>query len=123
MPADLAPYALIGLELPSSVAPGRDGPAWDEGLGGAVRIRVDSSYVACSMAEAGLGIAVTDSMTVAASARKSLVRRPLRHPYWAEIGVYRPSYRPRSGMADDLLSRLLERAAVLKPLTPKRSSL
>lgn len=118
-PQDLAPYPVIGIDLPPIVLPGPEAPAWDDMLR-SVHIRVDSAQVACSMAEAGLGIAVADSMTVAASACKSLVRRSLEHPYRTEIGVYRPSYRPRITMVDELMAALRAEASDLAPLRPKR---
>ena len=118
-PLDLAPYPVIGIDLPHIVLPDPETPAWDDGLG-SVHLRVDSAQVACSMAEAGLGIAVADSMTVAACASKSLVRRSLEHPYKTEIGIYRPSYRPQIKMVDELIIALKTQAFNLTPLSSRK---
>jgi DNA-binding transcriptional LysR family regulator len=113
-PQDLAPYPVIGIELPVIVSTGVGTIAWDDALG-SVRVRVDSAHVASCMAEAGLGIAVVDSLTGKGSSRRGLVRRRMEHPYEAEIGIYRPSFRPRAGMVDELMAALQAEAEGLRP--------
>jgi DNA-binding transcriptional LysR family regulator len=102
---DLAPYRVIGVELPVLEWPDPTVAPWDEGLT-SVRGRVDASSVACRMAEAGIGIAVADSLTVNAYARPPLTSRPLRHEVHTSIGIYLPKYRPKSRTVDALISAL-----------------
>lgn len=113
-PRDLAGGPVIAVELPQLEWPDPEVPAWDEGLD-TVRVRVDASGVACRMVEAGLGIAVADSLTVAAFARPPLVRRAIVHPVQTSIGFYRPKYRPRSRMLDELEAALVRQAQQLLP--------
>jgi DNA-binding transcriptional LysR family regulator len=108
-PADLQPYCVIAVKLPALDWPEPNVPPWDEGLE-SVRIRVDASSSACRMAEAGLGLAVADSLTVSAFARPPFVRRPLQHRVLTSIGVYLPKYRPRSRAVDALLAALAKAA-------------
>lgn len=115
-PLDLAGNCVIAVELPPLEWPNPAVARWDEGLD-AVRVRVDASNVACRMVEAGLGIAVADSLTVAAYARPPLVRRPIVHPVQTSIGIYRPKYRPRSRMLDDLVAAVIGRAQQLLDIT------
>lgn len=107
--ADLAPYHVVGVELPVLEWPDPTVAPWDEGLT-SVRGRVDASSTACRMAEAGIGIAVADSLTVKAYARAPLTSRPLRHEVHTSIGIYLPKYRPRSRTVDALLSALAHAA-------------
>lgn len=86
-------------------------PAQVDAVFGSVRIRVDTAFVACRMVEAGLGVAVADSMTVRRAASASLAQRPLEHPFRAEIGVFTPTYRPRHQAVDDLIRGLIREAA------------
>lgn len=122
-PADLAPYTVIGVELPVLDWPAPAVPRWDEGLD-SVRIRVDASSTACRMVEAGMGIAVADSLTVNAFARAPLSSRPLRHEVHTAIGIYLPKYRPRSRIVDALVSAMVRVAEDLPgrapPLARKR---
>ena len=111
-PADLAPYTVIGVELPVLDWPDPTVARWDEGLD-SVRIRVDASSTACRMAEAGIGIAVADSLTVNAFARVPLASKPLRHAVHTAIGIYLPKYRPRSRTVDALVSALVRVAEEL----------
>lgn len=111
-PLDLTGTCVIAVELPLLDWPNPAVARWDEGLD-AVRVRVDASNVACRMAEAGLGIAVADSLTVAAYARPPLVRRPIVHAVQTSIGIYRPKYRPRSRLLDDLVQAVIGRAQQL----------
>jgi DNA-binding transcriptional LysR family regulator len=108
-PADLAPYPVVGVELPAAVLPDANLPAWDSALG-AVRIRVDSSHIACQFAMAGLGIAVADSLTVAGSAHKPMVRRRLHDTAESDIGIYRPKYRPKTQALDSVIKALESQA-------------
>lgn len=117
-PADLAPYSVIAVELPALDWPEPNVPAWDAGLD-SVRIRIDASSAACRMVEAGLGIAVADSLTVGAFARPPLVRRPLQHRVYTTIGVYLPKYRPKSRTVEALVAAL---AAVTGTRTAPRVS-
>lgn len=114
-PADLAPYTVIAVELPALDWPDPTIARWDDGLA-SVRVRVDASSTACRMAEAGLGIAVADSLTVGAYARPPLVRRPLRHQVHTTIGIYLPKFRPRSRTVDALVAAL---DRVAQPLSVK----
>lgn len=116
-PADLAPYTVIGVELPVLDWPDPMVPRWDEGLD-SVRVRVDASSTACRMAEAGIGIAVADSLTVNAFARAPLSSRPLRHEVHTAIGIYLPKYRPRSRIVDALISAMV-RVAEEPPARPR----
>ena len=114
---DLRPYPVISVELspatpPSPPAYGPDGAAWQ------ARIRVDMSFVACRMVEAGLGIAVADNLSVGRSVSASLTRRALDHPFRAELGTYIPSYRPRHRAVDDLLQGLATETAQDGVVTP-----
>lgn len=111
-PADLAPYHVIGVELPVLEWPDPAVAPWDEGLA-SVRGRVDASSVACRMAEAGIGIAVADSLTVNAFARPPLTSRPLRHEVHTAIGIYLPKYRPRSRTVDAVMAALVQAAEAL----------
>ncbi len=114
-PIDLAPYPVVGVELPAAVLPDPTVSAWDSELG-AIRIRVDSSHIACQFAIAGLGIAVADSLTIAGSLRKPMVRRRLQHAARSDIGIYRPRYRPKTEALDALIKALKLQAGVLKSL-------
>ncbi|MBS0342140.1 MAG: LysR family transcriptional regulator [Proteobacteria bacterium] len=103
---DLADQPLIGIELPAMVWTGSDATSWDEGLG-AMRMRVDSAQVAYAMVEAGLGLAVLDSLTAsAATQRGALVRRALDRPQAGELGLYRPAFRPGAAAAEGLAAAL-----------------
>jgi DNA-binding transcriptional LysR family regulator len=119
-PADLAAYTVIGVELPVLEWPDPTIAPWDEGLA-SVRIRVDASSTACRMAEAGIGIAVADSLTVNAFARPPLSSRPLRHEVHTAIGLYLPRYRPRSRTVDALMSALVRAAEALSSRAPSAS--
>ncbi len=120
-PADLAPYTVIAVELPMLDWPDPTIPAWDAGLD-AVRVRVDASSVACRMVEAGLGIAVADSLTVGAFARPPLARRPLRHAVHTSIGIYLPKYRPRSKTVNSLVAELTRQAQALAAAPARRTA-
>ncbi len=109
-PDDLKPYPVITVELSPSPLHIVQTAHFDE-IFGPVRIRVDMAFVACRMVEAGLGVAVADSMTVLRAASASLTQRPLEHPFRAEIGTYTPSYRPRHRSVDDLIRGLVEETA------------
>jgi DNA-binding transcriptional LysR family regulator len=111
-PVDLAASTVIAVELPVLEWPDPTIAPWDEGLA-SVRIRVDASSTACRMAEAGIGIAVADSLTVNAFARPPLASRPLRHEVHTAIGIYLPRYRPRSRTVDALMSALVRAAEAL----------
>lgn len=113
-PVDLTSYPVVGIELPAAVIPDPDMPRWDSELG-AVRIRVDSSHIACQLAFAGLGVAVADSLTVAGSVRKPLVRRRLQPAAQSEIGIYWPRYRPKTEALTALVQALVSEAALLQP--------
>ena len=119
-PADLAPYLVIAVELPALDWPDPTVPAWDAGLD-VVRVRVDASSVACRMVEAGLGIAVADSLTVSAFAREPLARRPLQHAVHTSIGIYLPKYRPRSKTVSRLVAELVRQAQALSPPPARRT--
>ncbi len=121
-PEDLAGYPVIGLEVPPISNATPLDPPWDDGLG-SVLVRVDSAHAACRMAEAGMGIAVADSLTIAACIRKPMVRRPLLHSYRGEIGLYRPSYRPRHGSVDDLIEALRALVPELEPMPARVDAL
>lgn len=114
-PKDLKGYPVIGIELPELARPEPGAPAWDDDLE-SVRFRVDSTHVACCMAEQGLGIAVVDSLTAAACATTALVRRPFRHPSRTEIGVFRSIERPGARELDSLVAALLGVGEDLAPL-------
>jgi DNA-binding transcriptional LysR family regulator len=111
-PGDLAPYSVIAVELPALQWPDPAIPAWDAGLD-SVRVRVDASNAACRMVEAGLGIAVADSLTVGAFAHPPLERRPLRHAVHTSIGIYLPKYRPRSKTVMSLVAELVRQAQAI----------
>jgi DNA-binding transcriptional LysR family regulator len=112
-PKHLAPHPVVAIDVPAMVWTGAQSAAWD-GVLASIRIRTDSAQVACRMAEAGLGVAVLDSLTAASSGvRHGLVRRVLKHPYEAEVGIYRPSFRPRSGLAQGLMHALHRQAETL----------
>lgn len=113
-PHDLAPYPVIGIDLPAEVSTGPSTTAWDD-ASGSVRVWVNSAHVASCMAEARLGIAVVDSLTSKGSSRKGPVRRRLEHPYEAELDIYRPSFRPRAGMVDELIEALRAETEGLRP--------
>lgn len=106
-PGDLMPYPVITVELSASPLHIEQTAQFDD-LFGQVRIRVDMAFVACRLVEAGLGVAVADSMTVRRAASASLVQRPLEHPFRAELGIYTASYRPRHRAVDDLIQGLVE---------------
>jgi DNA-binding transcriptional LysR family regulator len=108
-PRDLAGQAVIAVTLPELEWP--DGAQLtSEDLGIPVRVRVDTSGVACRMVHAGLGIAVGDSLTLAAFAGGNLVRRPIERAPRSVLGVYRPKLRPNSLLLEDVLKRLKESA-------------
>jgi DNA-binding transcriptional LysR family regulator len=102
---DLKPYSLITVEPIAMAGHLGQFTGLEESFGSA-RIRVDMSFVACRMVAAGLGIAVADSLTVGQSVSGELTRRPLKHPFRAEIGTYTPSYRPRHRAVDELIRAL-----------------
>ncbi len=112
--ADLAPYPVITVEPIATAGPSDQFARLDESLGSA-RIRVDMSFVACRLVEAGLGIAVADSLTVSHSLTGELTRRALEHPFHAEIGTYTPSYRPRHRAVDDLIGGLIAETRAVTP--------
>ncbi|RZL95251.1 MAG: LysR family transcriptional regulator [Variovorax sp.] len=114
-PKDLANYPVVGVELPAAVLPEPGVPRWDSELG-AVRIRVDSSHIACQFAMAGLGIAVADSLTIAGSLRKPMARRRLEPAARSDIGIYRPRYRPKSEALEALIKELKSQARTLEPV-------
>jgi len=120
-PADLAPHHVIGVELPVLEWPDPNVAPWDEGLT-SVRGRVDASSVACRMAEAGIGIAVADSLTVNAFARSPLTSRLLRHEVHTSIGIYLPKYRPRSRTVDALMSSLAQAAEAQGSTSSRRKT-
>jgi DNA-binding transcriptional LysR family regulator len=131
-PSDLAPYTVVAVELPALDWPDPTIARWDDGLA-CVRIRVDASGAACRMAQAGLGIAVADSLTVGAFAQPPMARRPLQHRVHTTIGIYLPTLRPRSRTVDALITALVRAAqplsvrpptagrAAARPLTGKRT--
>lgn len=111
---ELQPYKVITVELSAGLPPNQPIPGLDDS---AERncIRVDMSFVACRMVEAGLGIAVADSLTVGRSVSAKLTRRALAHPFTAELGTYIPSYRPRHRAVGDLLLQLTAETARGQP--------
>lgn len=109
--ADLSPYPVIGLKLPDLVHSDAGSLALEDDLV-TVHIRVDSSRLACRMVEAGLGVAVIESLSSVAYAGAALVRRPLAHPFRTELGIYRPSYRPRITAVEELSAELIRLAAL-----------
>lgn len=120
-PQDLVGFTVIAVELPVLDWPDPTVARWDMGLD-AVVVRVDASGVACRMVEAGLGVAVADSLTVAAYAQPPLAMRPLDHVVQTSIGFYMPRYRPRSRMLDALVAALEQAAKSPQLLTEKRNS-
>lgn len=115
--ADLQPYPVISVELSAAPLHIQQAIELDNSFGLA-RIRVDMSFVACRMVEAGLGIAVADSLTVSRSVSAKLTRRILDHPFRAELGTYIPTYRPRHRAVDDLLRGLAAETLQGEPATP-----
>jgi DNA-binding transcriptional LysR family regulator len=114
---ELQPYPVINVELSAAPLHVQQAIELDERFGLA-RIRVDMSFVACRMVEAGLGIAVADNLSVGRSVSATLTRRALDHPFRAELGTYIPTYRPRHRAVDDLLQGLAVETAQSLPATP-----
>lgn len=110
--ADLQGWPVIGIELPSVVWAGAGQPWWDQELS-QVQTRVDSAQVACTLAANGLGVAVADSLTVAAFTGAHMTSRPFRNAMRAEVGIYQAIGRPDNAVKARLAAGLREHAVRL----------